>query len=116
MQRAQVPEEVALDVEALLAVAAEKRPLARVGPLVYDHGGVRREHLLAGVAELLVIVDALGLGRRGVVHQGQLFLGVLGLDVPDPLLGRGVRVAAEVALEGREVLGVVVLRALWTRE
>lgn len=93
-----MPQQVALDVEALFTVGTEKRPLARVRPLVYDHGCVTREHFLTNVAQLLMTVNSLWLRRGRIVHQGELLLGVFGLYVTYPLLGRWVHVTAHVTL------------------
>lgn len=102
-----MPQQIALYVEAFFAVGTEKGLLARVRSLVDDHRGVARKLLLAYVAQLLMIVYPLRLGRRRVVHQRQLLLRVFRLYVTHPLLRRGIHVAAQVALERRKLLVVV---------
>lgn len=103
-----MPQQIALYIEALFTVGTEKRLLPCMRSLVDDHRGVTREFLLTYIAQLLVIVYPLRLRGRGVVHQGQLFLRVLRLYVTHPFLRRGVHVPAEVALQRRELLAVVV--------
>lgn len=100
-----MPEQVALDVEALLAVVAHEGPLARVRALVYEHGRVRRELLVADGARLVRETYRPGGARprrRRVVRLRELLVRVRGLDVPHPVARRRELLLAQVALQGRE--------------
>lgn len=107
-------QEVALNVESLLAVFTHIRFFAGVGPFVDQHGSVGWKVLVANRADFversLVTCHSYRSGGSRLVGNAQFEFGVGMLDVADPFGRCGEECFAHVAMDWWEGCFFIVLK------